>query len=172
MLDWSPFSADGLPVRSIGVISKRRVDEWPRVAALRILAWGPSNMHLRTTRTLMIRSILGTPPEVVNNANGADQAKVATMLEHILPVAPRRLGLLNDAVVVSSLARYEPRDIKVPLLAISTADDRYGTFDGARYAAEHVPGAQFIGYPDGGHLCVGHTEDIIAGIAEYLTRHQ
>lgn len=125
-------------------------------------------LAMRTSRPLMIRSLLGTLPEIVDGANAAERAKVATTLEHILPVAPRRLGLLNDAKVVSSLAFYEPRDIKVPVLAISMADDLYGTLDGARYAADHIPGARFIGYADGGHLCVGHTDAIISAIAEFL----
>jgi len=129
-------------------------------------------LAIRTSRSLTIRSILGTLPGVVNKANAAERAKVAMTLEHILPVTSRRLGLLNDAQVVSSLARYEPGNIKVPVLAISMADDLYGTLDGARYAAEHVPGACFMGYSDGGHLCVGHTDAIIAAIAEFFASHQ
>ena len=129
-------------------------------------------LAMRTSRSLMIRSLLGTLPKLVNKANAAERAKVAVTLEHMLPVTPRRLGLLNDAQVVSSLARYEPGDIKVPVLAISMADDLYGTLDGARYAAEHVPGACFIGYSDGGHLCVGHSDAIISAIAELFASHQ
>lgn len=125
-------------------------------------------LAMRASRSLMIRSLLGTLPQVANNANAAERAKVAITLEHILPVSSRRLGLLNDAQVVSSLARYEPGDIKVPVLAISMADDLYGTLEGARYAADHVPGACFIGYSDGGHLCVGHTDAIISAIAEFF----
>jgi 2-hydroxy-6-oxonona-2,4-dienedioate hydrolase len=129
-------------------------------------------LAIRTSRPLMIRSILGTLPDVVNKVSAAERSKVAITLEHILPVAPRRLGLLNDAQVVSSLAPYEPRNLKVPLLAISMADDLYGTLDGARYAAEHVPGACFIGYADGGHLCVGHTDAVISAIAAFLSSHE
>lgn len=129
-------------------------------------------LAMRTSRPLMIRSVLGTLPEVVGGANAAERAKVATTLEHILPVAPRRFGLLNDARVVSSLAPYEPRDVKVPVLAISMADDLYGTLDGARYAAEHITGACFIGYSGGGHLCVGHTDAIITAIAQFFASHE
>jgi 2-hydroxy-6-oxonona-2,4-dienedioate hydrolase len=130
-------------------------------------------LAMRTGRSLMIRSVLGTLPEVVEGATVAERAKVARTLEHILPVAPRRLGLLNDAQTVSSLAAYEPRDIKVPVLAVSMADDLYGTLEGARYAAEHIAGACFIGYSDGGHLCVGHTDAIISAIADFFaSRHQ
>src|SRR4030095_7017140 len=99
--------------------------------------------------------------------SAAEQARVATILEHILPIAPRRAGLLNDATVISSLERFDLERIAVPTLAISTADCLYGTLEGARYTAEHVAGARFIGYPTGGHLCVGHQGEIAPAIAAF-----
>ncbi|MFD0737874.1 alpha/beta fold hydrolase [Lysobacter koreensis] len=123
---------------------------------------------IRLARPTMIRAILATPPEVVAGASADEQASVAQTLDHILPVSPRRLGLLNDAAVTSSLPRYELERIAVPTLAISAADDLYGTFDGARYSAAHIPRARFIGYPNGGHLLVGHQQEVAAEIAALL----
>ncbi len=123
---------------------------------------------IRFARPLVTRAILATPPEVVKNADAAEQARVAKMLKQILPVSTRRAGLLNDAAVTSTLPRYELERIAVPTLVISMADDLFGTFDGARYTAEHVPGARFKGYPSGGHVWVGHNEEILAEIAAFL----
>ena len=122
----------------------------------------------RISRPTVTRAILATPPAVLNNASAAEQSRVATMLEHILPVSARRLGMLNDAAVTSSLQRYELERIVAPTLVVSAADDLFGTFDGARYTAEHVPGARFIGYSSGGHLWVGHQEDVVSAIAAFL----
>lgn len=58
----------------------------------------------------------------------------------------------------------------MPTLAISAADDRYGTIDAARYTAEHIQGARFVCYETGGHLCVGHNDDLLAEIASFLKR--
>ena len=115
-----------------------------------------------------IRSVLGTPPEMVARASAEEQARVQAVLDRILPVSPRRLGLLNDATIMGSLPRYELEKITAPTLAISTVDDLYGTFDGARYTAEHVPGARFIGYPSGGHMLVGHDEEASAAVTTFL----
>ena len=115
-----------------------------------------------------IRGILGTPPEVVAQASAAEQARVGRIMEHILPVSPRRPGLINDAAVVSSLPRYELERIAAPTLAISVSDDLYGTFDGARYTADHVPNARFIGYPSGGHMLVGRHAEATSRIAAFL----
>lgn len=123
---------------------------------------------IRLERQTLIRAILATPPAVVENASVEEQARVAQMLERILPVSPRRLGLLNDAVVTSTLPRYELERIAAPTLVLSAADDLFGTFDGARYAAAHIPGARFIGYPSGGHVWVGHQKELNSEIIAFL----
>jgi hypothetical protein len=105
----------------------------------------------------------------VEHATAAERSRVASVLEHILPIAPRRAGLLNDAAVISSLERFDLEGTAVPTLAISTADCLYGTFESARYTADHVTGARFIGYPTGGHLCVGHQQEIASEIGAFLT---
>ena len=122
----------------------------------------------RLARQTVIRAILATPPAVVENASADERARVAQVIERILPISPRRLGLLNDTAVISSLPRYELERIAVPTLILSVADDLYGTFDGARYSAEHIPRARFIGYPSGGHLWVGHQKEVIFEIASFL----
>jgi 2-hydroxy-6-oxonona-2,4-dienedioate hydrolase len=123
---------------------------------------------IRLARSTVIRAILATPPAVVEEASADEQARVGKLMEHILPVSPRRLGLLNDATVTSSLQRYELERITIPTLVISMPDDLFGTFDGARYTAEHVPRARFIGYPSGGHLWVGHQKEVMSEIVAFL----
>jgi len=125
---------------------------------------------IRLAPETVMRSILATPPEVVHEASAAEKARVAQMMENILPVSRRRLGLLNDAAVTSTLGRYELERISAPTLAISAADDLFGTYETARYSAEHIPGARFIGYPTGGHLWVGHHDEVLAGIAAFVRR--
>ena len=122
----------------------------------------------RLARPLVTRVILGTPPDVVEKADAAERTRVADFLTQILPISARRAGLINDAEIMTALPRYELERIGVPTLTISVEDDLYGTFDGARYTAEHVPGARFKGYPTGGHITVGHSEEIGAEIAEFL----
>jgi len=128
------------------------------------LFWATTRLARRT----VIRAILATPPALVERASAEEQARVARVLEHILPVSPRRLGLLNDATVTSTLPRYELERIAVPTLIISLNDDLFGTFDGARYSAQHIPRARFVGYPTGGHLWVGRQKEVMSEIAGFL----
>jgi len=85
-----------------------------------------------------------------------------------LPISQRRNGLLNEAIVIPSLQRYELERINVPTLAISCADDLFGTYDAARYTADQIAGARFVGFPTGGHLWVGHQERVTDEIAAFL----
>ena len=124
----------------------------------------------RVSRANVTIAILATPPEVVEQASPAEQARVQMMLDHLLPVRPRRLGLLNDAQVTSTLPRYELERIAAPTLVVSAADDLFGTFDAARYTAEHVRGARFVGYPSGGHLWVGHQDALVSEIAAFVKK--
>ena len=67
-----------------------------------------------------------------------------------------------------TLGRYDLERIAAPTLAIGAADCLYGTFDVARYSAEHIRGARFIGYPTGGHLWVGHHDELLSEVADFL----
>jgi 2-hydroxy-6-oxonona-2,4-dienedioate hydrolase len=123
---------------------------------------------LRAAPTVMTRSLLGTPTQVLATASPEERARVARLLAGILPVTPRRLGLLNDGDVTMHLERYALERIAAPTLAISVADDLYGTYDVARYTAGEIPGARFVGYPSGGHVLVGRQGEVTAELVAFL----
>lgn len=117
---------------------------------------------------LVLRTVLGTPPELVATADLEERVRVTLVMRHILPVSRRQHGLLNEATIAASLERYDLERIAVPTLLVSTEDDGYDTYVGARYTAEHVPGARFIGYRSGGHLLVGHQAEVTHEITTFL----
>jgi pimeloyl-ACP methyl ester carboxylesterase len=119
-------------------------------------------------RSTLIESILGTSFPVVQRASADERARVDRTLRHILPVTVRRLGLLNDAAIVTSLERYPLERIAVPTLVASAVDDSYGTLDGARYTAGQIAGARFVEFTEGGHLLVGHQQALLAEITALL----
>lgn len=123
---------------------------------------------MRMARDTMLRSILAVPPAVAATAGDDERRRLDEVLEHTLPVSARRPGLINDARVVSSLPRYDLEHITTPTLVISIQDDLYGTYAPARYTAEHMPHARFVGYASGGHLWVGHQQDVTDEIVGFL----
>lgn len=61
------------------------------------------------------------------------------------------------------------------LLAAASAeerarDDGFGTCAGAEYTARQIAGAKFLGFAGGGHLWVGHDDEVCAQIVELIKR--
>jgi pimeloyl-ACP methyl ester carboxylesterase len=125
---------------------------------------------LRYARRFIVRSLLATPPQIVDDAGRDEHERVDRILDHILPVSERRLGLLNDARITSTLRREPLERVGVDTLVIGVADDLFGTYEAARYTADQIPGARFLGYETGGHVWVGHEQEVVDEIARFLRR--
>lgn len=124
----------------------------------------------RFTRTLVIRHVLATPPELVAQAGPEERKRVDAMIENILPISMRYRGLLNDEKVATTLEPLKVDRIAAPTLISSVRDDGFGTFEMARYVAERIQGARFVGYETGGHLGVGHYDGLLREIERFLAR--
>ena len=123
---------------------------------------------IRLARRTAIERFLGTPYQVAEHASPAERERLQTTLMNILPVSLRRAGLSKDEAVVSGLRRFDLERFEAPTLLISVEDDRYGTFPGAQYTAEQIRNARFIGFPTGGHLWLGHDEEVSTAMRDFL----
>lgn len=122
---------------------------------------------LRYARGLVTRTVLGTSPALVKEAQATEQARIDDVLRSVLPLSSREAGLTNDVRIAALLSRYDLEKISVPTLIIALRDDYYGMFAGAQYTAEHIPGAKFVTFDQGGHLWVGHEDDVMEAIASF-----
>jgi 2-hydroxy-6-oxonona-2,4-dienedioate hydrolase len=123
---------------------------------------------LQVARDQIIQRVLATPPTLVTNASAAEQARVNAMLENILPLSSRAAGLRNETNIASKLRPYSLESIRAPTLIISARDDGYGTFASAQYTASKIANARFVGYEHGGHMFVGHEDEINREILKLL----
>lgn len=126
-------------------------------------------LAMRIAPGTVVRTILATPPAVLEEASDEERERVYRTMEHILPLRQRQAGLLNDSAIAQSLPRYEVERIAAPTLVISMTDDLYGTFESAGYTAAQIRGARFIGYIAGGHLWVRHHRHILAELGAFLS---
>ena len=126
----------------------------------------------KLARRTLIENILGTPFEVAEHASLPERERLQSMLMNILPVSRRGSGLLNDGAVVSGLKRFELEKVEAPTLLMSVKDDGYGTFPGAEYTAKQIRNARFVGFRTGGHLWIGHNDEVIASVRDFLTVSQ
>jgi pimeloyl-ACP methyl ester carboxylesterase len=123
---------------------------------------------LHVARDQLIQRVLATPPELVTAASPTERARVNAMLDNILPVSARADGLRNETQVATHLQPYDLAAIRAPTLVISARDDGYGTYASAEYTAGRITGAKFIGFEQGGHLLVGHDEQVRRAMAEHV----
>lgn len=119
----------------------------------------------------MIATLLATDPQLVAQASGAEQARVRRILWDIFPVSPRAKGLFNDAKLAGNPAPMALESIQAPTLTISLEDDRFGTFAAAQHIATNVPGARLMSYPTGGHVWVGHDQEVAREVQAFLKAH-
>lgn len=112
-------------------------------------------------RNMIIRRVLGTPPRLVAAASKDEQARVNRILQTIEPISGRIRGILNDSRISAALTRPALDKIVAPTLVMSARDDGYGTFAGAHYTASNIAGARFLGFATGGHLAVGHQNEVL-----------
>jgi pimeloyl-ACP methyl ester carboxylesterase len=124
---------------------------------------------LKTVPDMMVGTMLATDPALVKSASSAEQERVQNILWHILPVSRRSRGLLNDARLASNPAPMQLDRIDAPTLAISLEDDRFGTYEAARYLAASVAGAKLVTYPTGGHLWVGHDAELFGEVDRFIS---
>jgi pimeloyl-ACP methyl ester carboxylesterase len=117
----------------------------------------------------MIRTLLATPVGDFDSAPPEEQERALRAMRLILPVSRRAHGLENDARICGALPRYELEKISAPTLVVTTENDGFRTLPGARYSAEHIGRARFVSYPTGGHMWLGHDEEISDLIAGFLS---
>jgi 2-hydroxy-6-oxonona-2,4-dienedioate hydrolase len=135
-----------------------------RMATSDFLFWAGT----QAARDRMIATLLATDPSLVDNATASERRRADRILDEILPVSRRSKGMLNDATLAGNPARVDFGRIAVPTLVMSVADDRFGTAATARDIAAAVPHSKLVIYPQGGHVWIGHDDDVWREVAGFL----
>ena len=115
-------------------------------------------------RDTVIKTVLATPPQLLNSASPQERLRINDMIDNILPASMRAAGLISDTAAGKHLTPSALQTLRTPTLVISARDDRYGTFATAQYTASQIPGARFIGFDQGGHTWVGHNDEVMEAI--------
>ena len=126
----------------------------------------------RIASGMVIKTVMGTPPDIMEKVSTQEQSRINTFMEHTLPISGRVQGIMKDAEISGSIARYDLGSIKASTFLLSARDDLYGTFPGAEYAATQIPHAKFIAYETGGHMLAGHFAEALGKIGEFLKSQQ
>jgi len=103
-------------------------------------------------------------------------AEITDVLATTLPSSARIDGFYYDNYGVTSefyeeiseTSPYSVYHIELPVLVISALDDPVAVHENVRGLAERFPNARLYVLPDGGHLILGHSEEVDAEIVRFL----
>ena len=125
---------------------------------------------LNTSPERLIGTLLATDPVLLAKVSQTERARAFAILSDIMPISARAKGMLNDARQAGHPAAMDFAQLRMPVLLISAEDDRFGTAATARKIAKVVPKAELTILPDGGHIWLGHDNEVALRMHRFLVR--
>lgn len=106
----------------------------------------------------LFKPIMGMEPSAIYN---------------MLPVGDKKDGVILDASVTNlDMARnfdsYKIESLQVPTLIFHAKDDKLASYEDTTNALKRFLNCTFISFETGGHLMVGHSEEIKNAVSEFI----
>lgn len=118
----------------------------------------------------MIRTLLATDPALLDRVPEAERKRAMTILTQIFPISRKVNGLRTDGFWAGTPTLTAYDRIAAPTLILSCEDDLFGTAATARLLAERIRTAEVTIYPTGGHIWLGHDDDVAERLATFIRR--
>jgi 2-hydroxy-6-oxonona-2,4-dienedioate hydrolase len=112
--------------------------------------------------------IFDISPQARARMTQADMPFVQGLIDAFLPVTKRTAGLRNEGAAIDPNASYDLAKISAPTLVIHAKDDGINPFLFGEYTARNIPGTDFMALETGGHLLLGHLEEIRTRVSAFL----
>jgi pimeloyl-ACP methyl ester carboxylesterase len=125
----------------------------------------------------VILRMIGVPESFLNSPESEGATK--DILESTLPSGGRMDGFYFDNYGVdtefheeiSDNSPYSVTKIKLPVLVINALDDPIAVHVNVKGMAEKFPNASLFVVPDGGHILLGHSEEVKKEIIKFLSEN-
>lgn len=91
----------------------------------------------------------------------------------MMPIKDRKEGVILDASVTNpDMARnydnYQIESLQVPSLILHAKDDKLANYEDTVNALSRFPNCKFVSFETGGHMMVGHSEEIKKAVSEFI----
>ncbi len=101
----------------------------------------------------------------------------ASTVTIIQPISERKVGAILDGKLTNPdmerhFEDYPIEKLKVPTLILHSEDDPIASFEKVKNAQHRFPDLTLVAFPDGGHMMVGHSQEIDQALDDFLSRHQ
>lgn len=110
-------------------------------------------------------------PELTAQMTATEATFLDEMIAAFLPVTGRRAGLANEGAAIDPAQPIDPGAIRAPVLIVHANDDRLTPVATAQFTARGIPGAETRIFETGGHLLLGHHDEVRQRIAAFLATH-
>lgn len=90
----------------------------------------------------------------------AEAVFIRNLIDTFLPASQRLAGVNNEGAAVDPAATYDLEDIRAEVLVAHARDDRLNPLETGASIAARVPGSRFVEFKRGGHLLLGHHEEL------------
>ena len=117
----------------------------------------------------LVGTLLATDPRLLTSAGPSEKQRALAILVDMLPIHARARCMLNDAEQAGHPARLNFASLSMPVQIITAEDDRFGTAATARRIATVLPNARLTIFPDGGHIWLGHDDEVADLIHAFVT---
>jgi pimeloyl-ACP methyl ester carboxylesterase len=125
----------------------------------------------------VMQSVIGVPKGFALTTEMT--ADVKNILAQTLPASERMDGFIYDNFgitdefyeEISETSPYPLDTIETPVLVINAMDDPLAVPENVRGLAEKFHNVNLMIVPDGGHLLLGHDDEVQAGITEFLQKN-
>ena len=122
---------------------------------------------LRLAPNHLIGTLLATDPALLGTVSRSECERANPILNELMPISLRARGIANDGRTAGRPTAIDLSRIAVPTLVISAEDDRFGTAKTARMISERVPSARLLMFSTGGHIWLGHEEELSREVAAF-----
>jgi pimeloyl-ACP methyl ester carboxylesterase len=102
-------------------------------------------------------------------AHSRNEETMASIRELLFPLKPRRDGAVFDGFVPNLAAdRFPLEELTVPTLILNARDDHLAPYRFAVEAASRIPAAKLVSIDTGGHIFMGHGNEVREAIQAFV----
>lgn len=147
---------------------QRPIPDWVYQAlfANDVIYWALAKASPRT-----LREAFDVRPDLSANLPQQEREFVARLVDAFLPASLRVAGVRNEGAAIDPEATYALESIAAPTLVIHARDDHINDFEIGVAISQRVPGAEFVPIDAGGHLLLGHHEDVQTRVSSFIAQN-
>ncbi|WP_421785058.1 alpha/beta fold hydrolase [Hyphobacterium sp.] len=117
-----------------------------------------------------LREAFDARSDLIAHASPAERDFVERLIDGFLPASRRLSGVNNESAAVDPEMTYDLGAIQSRVLIIHTRDDRLNPIAVSERLSSGIGNSEFIGFETGGHLLLGHHEEVEARLQDVFAR--